>query len=234
MYMSVCVCVCVCVFLNAGPPGTPMAGRATMKWHVTEGGIKELVGRYQFLALGPSTTKVQLQSLGFRVYSFVSALDNMSARQSWAPSLGHDFCKRIVCIHALCDAALLYHFCDMGMLGCAISVGSVGGVQLVCGAGFPPAGNDKAGHESRRCQGKGVQMFRGWSVQWESGLQVFEYSELCRRGFAREGVIARLKVLSGRMCCRTPKSLGLGCHRGVAGNRRLGLEGQTVGSRVRD
>lgn len=33
-------------------------GRAVMKWHVTEGGVKELLGRYEFVSLGPSTTKV--------------------------------------------------------------------------------------------------------------------------------------------------------------------------------
>jgi ribosome-associated toxin RatA of RatAB toxin-antitoxin module len=36
----------------------PRAGRALMKWHVTEGGIKELVGRYEFVAVGPEQTKV--------------------------------------------------------------------------------------------------------------------------------------------------------------------------------
>ena len=39
-------------------PGGGSAHRATMKWHVTEGGVKELVGRYEFVSLGPSKTKV--------------------------------------------------------------------------------------------------------------------------------------------------------------------------------
>jgi uncharacterized membrane protein len=34
------------------------SGRAVMKWHVTEGGIKELVGRYEFISMGPSSTKM--------------------------------------------------------------------------------------------------------------------------------------------------------------------------------
>jgi len=33
-------------------------GRASMKWRVTEGGVKELVGQYEFVSLGPSKTKV--------------------------------------------------------------------------------------------------------------------------------------------------------------------------------
>lgn len=36
----------------------PKAGHAVMDWHVTEGGVKELVGRYEFIAVGPSQTKV--------------------------------------------------------------------------------------------------------------------------------------------------------------------------------
>ena len=39
-------------------PGGGSAHRATMKWHVTEGGVKELVGRYEFVSLGPSKTRV--------------------------------------------------------------------------------------------------------------------------------------------------------------------------------
>ena len=36
----------------------PKAGRAVMDWHVTEGGVRKLVGRYEFVAVGPSQTKV--------------------------------------------------------------------------------------------------------------------------------------------------------------------------------
>jgi len=68
-----------------GPPGTPMAGRATMKWHVTEGGIKELVGRYQFLALGPSTTKVVYNLFvepGFRLPEMIKRATNRAVAKA--------------------------------------------------------------------------------------------------------------------------------------------------------
>jgi len=36
----------------------PAAGRAVLNWHVTEGGVKELVGKYEFVAVGPAATQI--------------------------------------------------------------------------------------------------------------------------------------------------------------------------------